>query len=154
MQLRRSHISSLVQAITMSTVIQLAFLILPNSLAKQLIERLMTKCSMSVTCILGQTLDEELLLDGRTVESFVPVEDNGYEINITIIEYEEKFQLAVLGPGAEDWVIKPSELCAGFTQKLNELSTHLTERARVIRARGQKLLNSRKNGILILEEEK
>ena len=153
MRLRRNHVTSLIQAITMNTIMQLAFLILPDALARRLIQFLMEKSSFAVTCILGQTIEDELLLDSRPVETFVPIDDTGHRMSITIIEYQEKFQLAVLAPDAEDWVLKPPQLCAAFVFKLRELSARLVERARVIRARGQRLLNSRKNSVFIVEEE-
>ena len=155
MRLRHNNISSFVQAITMNAVLYLAFLILPDISAKKLVQYLMSKSSCTVSCVLGQTYEEELVLDGRPVETFVPLEDTGCGMDITITEYEQKFQLAVLAPtvGGEDWVIRPEQLCEDFTRDVHELALRMTERARVVRARGQKLLNSRKNSVFTVEEE-
>ena len=153
MRLRRSNVSSFVEAITSSTIMQLAFLTLPASFATRLIEFMMSKSTCTLTCILGHSLDENLLLDGRSVENFIPIDDRGQGISITIIEYKDRFQLAVLAPTAQDYVIKPSQLCAEFSRHTRVLSARLTERARVVRARGQKILNSRRNSVFIVEDD-
>lgn len=153
MRLRRNNITSFVEAITTTTVIQLAFLILPASLATRLIEYLLNKCSCTLTCILGQSLEDDLLLDGRPVENFIPIEDIGHGISVTIIQCKDTYQLAVLAPNTSDCVIKPSQLCAEFARHTRMLSARLTERARVVRARGQKVLNSRRNSVFIVEED-
>ncbi len=100
MRLRRSNISSFIEAITTSTIMQLAFLILPPSAATRLIEYLTNKASCTINSILGHTADQDLLLDGRPVENFIPLQDRGYGLSITIIEYKDSFQLAVLAPNS------------------------------------------------------
>ena len=153
MRLRRSNISSFIEAITTSTIMQLAFLILPPSTATRLIEYLTNKASCTINSILGHTADQDLLLDGRPVENFIPLQDRGYGLSITIIEYKDSFQLAVLAPNSQDYVIKPAQLCVEFARHTRVLSARLTERARVVRARGQKILNSRRNSVFIVEED-
>lgn len=153
MRLRRSNIASFIEAITTSTIMQLAFLILPSSAATWLMEYLISKSSCTINSILGHTFDQELLLDGRPVEHFIPVEDRGYGLSITIIESKNSFQLAVLAPSSEDYVIKPARLCVEFVRHMRDLCARLTERARVVRARGQKILNSRRNSVFIVEED-
>ncbi|XP_028397290.1 uncharacterized protein LOC114521082 [Dendronephthya gigantea] len=153
MRLRRSNIASFIEAITTSTIMQLAFLILPASAATWLMEYLMSKSSCTINSILGHTFDQEILLDGRPVEHFIPVEDRGYGLSITIIESKNSFQLAVLAPSSENYVIKPARLCVEFVRHTRDLSKRLTERARVVRARGQRILNSRRNSVFIVEED-
>ena len=153
MRLRRSNVSAFIEAITTSTIMQLAFLILPASVATRLIEYLVNKTSCTINSILGHNLDQELLLDGRPVENFIPLEDRGFGLSITVIESKDTFQLAVLAPSSQDYVIKPGQLCVEFAQHVRTLSSRLTERARVVRARGQKILNSRRNSVFIVEED-
>ncbi|CAB3980404.1 diacyglycerol O-acyltransferase MT1468 [Paramuricea clavata] len=152
LRLRRSNVSSFVEAITSSTIMQLAFLILPASAATRLLEYVMNRASCSINCILGHNLDQDLLLDGSPVEKFIPLEDRGYGLSITIIESKDSFQLAVLAPSSQDYAIKPAQLCVEFARHTRVLSARLTERARVVRARGQKILNSRRNSVFIVEE--
>lgn len=153
MRLRRSNVSAFIEAITTSTIVQLAFLILPASAATRLIEYLVNKTSCTINSVLGHNLDQELLLDGRPVKNFIPLEDRGFGLSITIIESKDSFQLAVLAPSSQDYVIKPGRLCAEFARHIRTLSARLTERARVVRARGQKILNSRRNSVFIVEED-
>ena len=153
MRLRRSNISSFIEAITTGTIMQLAFLILPASTATRLIEYFMNKASCTINSMLGHNLDQDLLLGGRLVEDFIPMEDRGYGVSITIIESKDSFQLAVLAPTSQDYVIQPAQLCVEFARHTHVLSTRLTERARVVRARGQKILNSRRNSVFIVEED-
>jgi hypothetical protein len=153
MRQRRGNISSFVEAITTSTIMQLAFLILPASVATRLVKYLTSKASCTINSILGHTVDQDLLLDGRPVEHFLPLEDRGYGLSMTVIEYKDSFQLAVLAPSSQDYVIKPAQLCVEFARHMRVLSARLTERARVVRARGQKILNSRRNSVFIVEED-
>lgn len=112
----------------------------------------MRRASCSVNSILGHRLDEDMLLDGRPVENFIPLEDRGYGLSITVIDAKDSIQLAVLAPSSQDYVIKPAQLCVEFARQSRVLSARLTQRAEVVRARGQKVLHSRRNSVFIVEE--